>query len=136
YAQEAINLKYAAGDAQALVDVFQKRGPALYGAEQVHTRLLLDNAATTKGIREAIEAEAKATNPQDTLVFFVAGHGMTLGQRYYFLPHEFQLKAERLEDAIRAQGLPIDALGDELAKAAALKRVVILDTCQSGAALP
>jgi uncharacterized caspase-like protein len=70
------------------------------------------------------------------MVLFLAGHGMTLGQRYYFLPHEFQSKADRLEDDVREQGLTIDSMGDLMEKVPALKKVVILDTCQSGAALP
>jgi hypothetical protein len=136
YAQESINLQYAAGDAEAIANVFQDRGPEFYGEKQVRTTLLLNEAATTVGIRRAIEDVAAAANVQDTMVLFLAGHGMTLGQRYYFLPHEFQSKADRLEDDVREQGLTIDSMGDLMEKVPALKKVVILDTCQSGAALP
>jgi uncharacterized caspase-like protein len=66
---------------------------------------------------------------------FVAGHGITLGQRYYFLPHELKQTAERFEDDVRRDGLPVDVLNEWIGKSPALKRVLILDTCQSGGAL-
>jgi uncharacterized caspase-like protein len=65
-------------------------------------------------------------------IVFLAGHGTTVGQRYYFIPHEFQNRAEKLEDDIQGQGIPGDVLGDGLGAVAALKRVLIFDTCQSG----
>ncbi len=79
---------------------------------------------------------AQQANPQDTLVLFLAGHGTTLGQRYYFIPHEFKARADSLEDDIRSQALAGDALGDLMSRVPALKRVIIFDTCQSSSVLP
>ncbi|MCA9005528.1 MAG: hypothetical protein KDA70_09675, partial [Planctomycetaceae bacterium] len=66
---------------------------------------------------------------------FIAGHGVTLGQRYFFIPHEFKRSEGDMETDIRNQGLPHDELGDMLAEVPSLKRVIIFDTCQSGGAL-
>lgn len=132
YAQEAMNLKFAAIDTQAMFEVFMRRGPQLYGEGGVHASALVDQQATQAGIKPALnELRAKA-RPQDTLVLFLAGHGTMLGQRYYFLPHDFRQQAEKLEDDIRQQGLPGDELDDALQAVPALKRGVIYDTCQSG----
>jgi WD40 repeat protein len=136
YAQETMNLKFAAPDAQAVAELFKTRGPSLYGPDQVDVVQLLDAQATKEGIRAAMAGVATRANPQDTIVVFLAGHGTTLGQRYYFIPHEFKHKAEQLEEDIRQQGLTHDVLGDMLARVPALKRVLIFDTCQSGGALP
>ena len=136
YAQETMNLKFAAPDAQAMAELFKNRGPTLYGPENVDVVQLLDAQATREGIRAAMAAVAKRANPQDTMLVFLAGHGTTLGQRYYFIPHEFKHKSEHLEEDIREQGLSHDVLGDMLARVPALKRVLIFDTCQSGGALP
>ncbi len=83
-----------------------------------------------------LEEIARKAGPQDTLVVFLAGHGTMVGQRYYFIPHEFRRReGSDLESDIRAQGLPADTLADWLGTVPALKRVLVLDTCQSGGAV-
>lgn len=136
YAEETMNLKFAAPDALAMAALFEARGPELYGQEQVHVTQVLNEQVTRKGIEDALGEVAKKAQPQDTLVVFLAGHGTTLGQRYYFIPHDFQAKADKVEDDIREQGIAGDVLGDWVEKVPALKRVLIFDTCQSGTALP
>ncbi|MBI2826915.1 MAG: PQQ-binding-like beta-propeller repeat protein [Planctomycetia bacterium] len=133
YADGALNLSYAASDAEAMADLFRRRGGALYG--DVHVTTVLDEQATKAGIKETLQAVAAQTRPQDTLVLFLSGHGAMVGQRYYFVPHELARTADRLEDDLRAQGLPADELSEYLGAAKALKRVLILDTCASGGAL-
>jgi WD40 repeat protein len=133
YADANYNLSFAATDAQAMADVFRRRAKRLY--EQVSVTTLTDQKATRTGIKSALEQVAAETRPQDTLVLFLAGHGMMVGQRYYFLPYELHREAESLEADIRKQALPGDELGECLAAAPALKRVMILDTCASGGAL-
>ena len=135
YAETTMNLKFAQADAKAIGALFTSRGPALYGEGKVHVTEIANDQATKAGIEQALDQVAAKAKPQDTLVLFLAGHGTTLGQRYYFIPHEFQNKSDRYEEDIRQQGLPSDVLGDMLAKVPALKRVVIFDTCQSGGAL-
>jgi WD40 repeat protein len=135
YKQEAMNLKFAAADARAIADLFDRRGKgSLYA--NVHPITLLNEKATRAGIRKELEAIARQARAQDTLVVFIAGHGCTLGQRYYFIPHEFSRSEGRtLEDDVRKQGVPGDELADHLGAVPALKRVLVLDTCQSGGAL-
>ncbi len=135
YSDETMNLKLAAPDAESIVKLFNERGPALYGQGQVHTVSLLDENATQEAIRKTLAQVASKANPQDTLLVFLGGHGTTLGQRYYFITHEFQAHADSLEEDIRTQGLAGDVLGDLLARVPALKRVVIFDTCQSSSVL-
>jgi hypothetical protein len=134
YSTANLNLKFAARDAKALADLFRKRSSALYA--NAHVIELPDEQATRKGIEGALEKMAKEARPQDTLLVFLAGHGAVVGQRYYFLPHDFQAQpGERLDDAVRKQGLPADVLGDFLLRGQALKRLLILDTCASGGAV-
>lgn len=135
YAQATLSLKYAAADANAMAELFEKRGPALYGEGKVHVTRLLDDKATKEGIKKALADVAQKARPQDTLVLLLSGHGIMVGQRYYFLPHEFQSKSDDLEESIRQQGLAGDELNDVVAAVPALKRVVIYDTCQSGGAI-
>jgi uncharacterized caspase-like protein len=92
----------------------------------------LDENATRQGIQRALAEVAGKAKPQDTFVLFLAGHGTMVGQRYYFIPHDFQVGDRTLEDAIREAGLAGDVLDDAVSAVPALKRVVIYDTCQSG----
>jgi uncharacterized caspase-like protein len=117
-----------------MANLFQRRGKALYAA--VHATTLLDGKATRAAIRAALEEIAAKARPQDTLVVFLAGHGTMVGQRYYFIPHEFQRsEGKGLEQDVRTQGLAADVLGDYLAAVPALKRLLVLDTCASGGAV-
>ncbi|MBI3467792.1 MAG: caspase family protein [Planctomycetes bacterium] len=114
--------------------LFQRRGGALYRQVSVHP--LPDEKATRSAIQQSLEKIAKESQPQDTLVVFLAGHGTMVGQRYYFIPHEFRRQeGKTLEEDVRRQALPVDELGDQLSMVPALKRVVVFDTCQSGGAI-
>jgi WD40 repeat protein len=135
YAQEGLNLKYAASDAQRLSTVFSQRGKGTLYKETV-VRLLVDEQATRKAILESIAKVAKEAKAQDTLVVCLSGHGTMLGQRYFFIPHEFRRHKEKTQDEdVHEQCLADDVLSEELAKVPALKRVLILDTCHSGGAV-
>jgi WD40 repeat protein len=133
YADARLDLKFAARDARAIAGLFQKRGKALY--TKVHVTALTDDKATKDGVAKAFAALKGKARPQDTLVVFLAGHGTMVGQRYYFLPHEFRPGKGALEASVRGQGLSHDLLADHLAAVPALRRVLVLDTCASGGAL-
>lgn len=135
YAEPALNLESAKLDADSIAKLFDGRGKSLY--ERVHVSRLFDGDATRESILTTLKEVAKKSRPQDTLVVFFAGHGLTLGQRYYFIPHETDIPAGsgQVDEAVRNQGLPIDVIGDVLLEAPALKRILIFDTCQSGSAV-
>ena len=99
YADTGLNLNFAAKDADAFAELFRRRGGRLY--EQVHVTELTDARATRSGIAETLREIAKQTRPQDTLVLFMAGHGVMVGQRYYFVPHDLRRRAESLDEDIR-----------------------------------
>jgi WD40 repeat protein len=144
-------------DAKAVANLFRKSTGTLY--QQVHVTQLFDDQATRDGILKAVTATATKARAQDTLVLYVASHGIALGQRFYLIPHDFQpakgeaapaapqpqlmLVATRgyrstsdaREAAVRTRGLAIDELGEALAAVPALKRVLIFDTCHSGSAI-
>ena len=84
YADNSLNLKYAAADAQDMAALFAKRGPALFASAT--PRVLVDAAATRDGIRQALKDIAAAARPENVLVLFLAGHGTTIGQRISTFP--------------------------------------------------
>ena len=133
YADEAMSLRFARDDANAIAGLFRRSGVAAYG--QVHAHTVLDHEATRSGILAALEAISGQARPEDTLAVFLAGHGRVVGQRYYFIPHEFRRKTDSLEEDVREQGLAADVLADAVSNVPALKRLLIFDTCASGGAL-
>jgi hypothetical protein len=159
YAQSSgvSNLDFCVPDTRAVAKLFQERSGTLY--RQVYVTQLLDDQATKEGILRAVADCAKKAQAQDTLVLYVGGHGVAVGQRFYLIPHDFRLaqgvqpqeppratvsvvglrgyrdvSGER-EAAVRQHGLAIDELGEALAEVPALKRVLIFDTCHSGSAI-
>jgi len=133
YAEEAMNLKFAREDARAVGALFRQRGPLVY--REVHASEVLDEQATRAGILKALETSCAKAKPEDTLCVFLNGHGTMVGQRYYFIPHDFRRQSGSLEEDIRQQGVAADVLADVVSKSLAGKRLLILDTCASGGAL-
>jgi hypothetical protein len=134
YAEPGFKLKFARHDAEAILALFRRRSPALYASAELVG--LFDEQATRAAIRKTMERITASGQPQDTLLLYLAGHGTLVGQRYYFIPHDFRGRpGKRLEDDVREQGLPVDLLTDFLGAGPALKRMLILDTCAAGAAV-
>lgn len=133
YEDPSFNLGFARQDGEALARFFGQRGGRLFGA--VKTIKLFDKEATQPAIRKALGQLAEQARPEDVVLFYLAGHGVGLGQQFYFLPHEMR-KEEDDQAAIRKYGIPALVLSEGLRRIPALKQVLILDTCQSETALP
>jgi uncharacterized caspase-like protein len=63
----------------------------------------------------------------------VAGHGETLQDKWYFIPHEL-VYPER-EEQVAAKGISSDELAASIREMKAQKVLLLLDSCKSGAAL-
>jgi len=110
-------LKYARADAEAFVQPFAGKG--LF--EAVKPTLLLDEQATRAAVLQSLSALAQATQPQDTLVIYLSGHGSTEGETYQYRCFDGQL-------------LTSTELAQALEKIPAARQLLVLDTCHSGAA--
>ncbi|GIW44486.1 MAG: hypothetical protein KatS3mg077_1768 [Candidatus Binatia bacterium] len=130
YAQPALRLRFAAGDARALAGALEKQaGGALY--ESVHTRVLVDEQVTREAILEGMIRFLGQARPNDVAVLFLAGHGVqdrSTGS-YYFLP------APATTANYVSAGLRMTDLDEtlRLVRRSARGVVVMLDTCHSGA---
>jgi uncharacterized caspase-like protein len=132
YEDPKLNLDFAQPDAQSLAEFFQKQG-RLFNSADVIT--LFNKDATGPNIRQALEQLAERTRREDVVIVYLAGHGVGLGEQFYFLPHEMHAEMDD-EAAIRKYGIPATVLGDALLGMKALKQILILDTCESEGALP
>jgi hypothetical protein len=127
-------LRSPVNDVKQVEALFRRRHAALY--RDIKLYRLLDTQATAKAIRASLKKAAAAAEPGDTLMVFAAGHGVTLGQRYFFLSHDFDSrKVDSTEVAVKKGGVPADVIAEDMASSRCLKRVLVLDTCAAGGAV-
>ena len=133
YEDRSLNLGFARPDAEAIARFFQGKGHQLFRSVNIET--LIDEQAKRENIQQALERLADKARPEDIVIVYLAGHGVSSGQQFYFLTQG--MRGETNDAAMRSRyGLPANLLGDFLRRTPALKQLLILDTCYSGSALP
>ncbi|WP_172975969.1 caspase family protein [Sulfitobacter sp. THAF37] len=123
YADESLNLQYAAKDARDL---------AAYFSNAPHTvvETALDRGATRDVIGQARAFFAQA-RPEDRTVFFFAGHGLLDAEYRYFLGSH-----ETRSNDLERTAISFAELESVFYGIASLHRVILLDACHSGAVDP
>lgn len=91
--------------------------------------LLTDEKATREAVLKALDDLAAKAGPDDTAIVFLAGHGVPVEGRYYFLPHDISVKSR---EGIKEQGINQDEIIAVLSKLRAWRAAVVLDTCFAG----
>lgn len=120
YADPAVpDLPGPANDATAMWALFSD------SVKDLEARRLLDAEATREKIRVALDETLGAAGPDDTALFFFAGHGSPAHQ---LAPQDARLNA--LPDTT----IPMDELAERLESSDARAVVVVLDCCFSGGA--
>jgi WD40 repeat protein len=124
------NLAVSGADARSLVAAVEKRlGPA---HDKTIKRLLINGAGgkddpTAANILDAIDT-LKQAEETDTVVLFIAGHGINEGPNYRFLA----TNAEWAGDALRGSTVVPWQILQEAVEAAKGRRILFIDTCHSG----
>ena len=119
-------LSYARKDATAVSRALQSD---LY--PNTVTRLLLDEQATRSSIVAALQEVAAVARPQDTLMLYLAGHGVMSEGDFVFLPVDGSFGSA---SGAPPQGLSWNELAGLLRQVPATHQLIVLDTCNSGAA--
>jgi len=115
-------------DAAGLAQLLKDEARCAYPSEQV--TLLTGEQATRGAVLSALDALARISDPQATVVVYFSGHGYrvtaSLGEFYYLMP--FGYDTDRLFDtAIRG-----DEFTARLRQIPAQKLLVLLDCCHAG----
>jgi uncharacterized caspase-like protein len=152
--EKKMNLNFPAVDAREMARLLKMAAESFFIDAPVKINLLASNpkasaigiqevAPTKVNFKRAFEEVARQAKPQDIVVIFLAGHGISFGNseagksEYGYLTQEASAleKSAFANPAVRAQQL---ITGGELVewnnKIAANKTVIILDTCEAGSA--
>jgi WD40 repeat protein len=158
YSNTQYNLKYAVADATAFGEEVRRAQQQIANYEHIEVASLLNEQATKQnilkalrrlaGIQDASPGDApaaleniKATQPEDAVFIYFAGHGTAQGQRFYLLPHDLGYAGERTGlDAAGLQTILEHSISDEELERAvegidADKLLMVIDACNSGQAL-
>jgi WD40 repeat protein len=124
------DLTVAGADAKAFAGTMAARLGPLH--ESTVSRVLVNGASpldtpTAAHILDALGALSHS-QPNDTIVLFVSGHGFNEGQNYRFLPTD----AAFSEGALRRSTVVPWVVFQETVEAANGRRILFLDTCHSG----
>jgi hypothetical protein len=128
YNDQSLKLNYASKDAMDLAAALQQQKGKFFS--EVIPTILVDHDATRASIEAALANIQREAGPDDYTLVFLAGHGATVQNRFYFLP----VDAGPSSDMISAAGLAGDRLAAVLG---AMKGKVLLfvDACYSAKAL-
>ncbi len=128
YRDPAYSLAFPAGDARAVASVFA-------GQKELYTRVevdcLTDAQATGNALRARLKAIKARSRPEDTVVLYLAGHGLRdEAGNYCFGTYELDVSSNRrlLETTLTGAQLA-EWLGPKLS---ARQVIVFADTCHSG----
>jgi len=130
YRNPALALNYGVPDALGIEQFFASQPKTLF--KNIKTYKVLDKQATKPGIQKAL-ANLKGISSDDVLVVYLAGHGDSIGDTWYFIPYDV-VYPER-EDHVREKGITSQELEAWVNEVPAQKVVMLMDACKSGAAL-
>ena len=129
YRNAALNLTYAETDAKGVLDFFRSAGvKKLF--RNVHVYSAMSEQATGRKIRQLFAEVAGKAGPQDTLLVYLAGHGDTVGEEWYFIPHD--VVAPENEPELREGGISNAFVSESIKQCRAQKVFVMIDACKSG----
>lgn len=128
YAQSDLNLNYAKPDAQAIARFLGGGRSPLPVAETV---TLEDQQATKDNILAALRA-FRTLPAEDVVVVYLAGHGVSVGDDWYFISHEVRIP--RRPEKLAGLALSSAELKEEMEALGADRTMLLLDTCHSGTA--
>ncbi len=120
-------LNYARPDAETLGQLVRDSKPDTYG--EVLVTELLDEKATREGVTAALEEISKQSNPRDSVLVYVGGHGFKdKAGDYHFIPPDMASL-----DQLGTRSVDQTLLVEKLSNVRVENLMLMLDTCYSGA---
>jgi WD40 repeat protein len=128
YKNPRMILNYAKPDAESFEKIVDERGAQLYKNMEVHT--LFDAEASRAAILSKLDELAAKIHQEDVFIFYYAGHGSMVDDRFFFIPSE----SPRLYDlsSLQREAIEANVLQEKFKNIHALKQLIVMDACQSG----
>ncbi|NOQ74555.1 MAG: hypothetical protein GQ574_21265 [Crocinitomix sp.] len=125
YKDDRFNLKYPTKDAEDVLKKFnEEKGKERYN--EVHSKLLVNEAVTKEGIQSLVEFFSTCTH-EDFAIIFIAGHGvLNVDYDYFYGSYDMDF------DSPDERGIPYTQISGILDKVKAYQKLLIMDTCHSG----
>ena len=128
FAQPGLTLDFPAASVEGVVDQLNRsRAASLANGEQI---LLLDHQVRRQSVEQAFARLRDASQPEDTVVVYLSGHGVRRGDRWLF-PFS---NAASLQSLGPDQALDHHRLEALLAPIRAHNILLLIDACHAGAA--
>lgn len=121
YEDDSLDLNYPVNDVKKVKEKIQQKSKSVY--ENIYTYELHDNAVTLENINKTFDKIKDKIKINDAFILYIAGHGKSQDGLYQFIPYDGIDK------------ISINDIKSNLSKLQNNKSLVLLDTCQSGAAL-
>lgn len=122
------SLLSAVADARSLVGMLQDRAARDY--DRVNPILVADRDASLAGIEAAFGRLRTEARPEDTVLVYLAGHGLALQDRYVFVPY---LDQPADLETIGRRSLDDRRLIELWSAIPARNALLMIDTCHAGA---
>src|SRR6202050_314705 len=127
------DLKYSVADATAIAQLLQTKAAPIF--DKVNIERLVTPQATTKAALLSAFARYRTIDPGDVFLFYIASHGIVVGEalasrEYFMIPSNLSTNTE---EAIRHDALSENEVKQAIASIPATRKLLLLDTCHSGA---
>jgi hypothetical protein len=128
YKNTKLNLNYARPDAESFTGLLDGKSNTLF--KKVELLTLYDEEASRQNILATLDALSGKVHQEDVFIFYYAGHGSMVDNKFYFIPTE----GFRLYDAsaLNKEAIEASVLQEKFKKIKALKQLIVMDACQSG----
>lgn len=150
YANAAFNLDFVASDATNFGSLLKAKQVELDTGVAVEVTQLLDKDATKANILGVLnrlgESEKSGAQPEDTVIVYFSGHGVSRGDRFYMVPYDLGYTGPPVQtlteesyktvlDTIMRNSISDIDLEGAFRRIDAKNLVLIIDACESGRTL-
>ncbi len=147
YKDSRLNLKHAVADADAFGKTLAKTLEVRGDFNKIEVEPLFNEGANTEDIKKVLRqwgvGEESASQPEDLIVIYFAGHGIAKGEELYLIPYDAtygemvqtNLGAGGAGGTGHSKGISSSELAELITPIDAKKILLVIDSCYSGAIL-
>lgn len=141
YSGSEMDLTFADEDAKMITEALREAGRLLF-KDGIHIQPFYSTSTNQSevpskaNIKAAFEKLATEAHPKDVLFLFFSGHGMTIGEDFYYLTKDISSMKNLSSDKALQEKFAISSaeMMEWIRQIKANKQILVLDACHSGKA--